>query len=407
MADLTIRERFLKIMNFEPCDRTLAWEFCYWAGAVKRWYKEGLVKKEGIPEKFNHADIVHGPGLYWPAYLGRKGKGLTLSDSPVGTDVDQFFNLDEGIERVPVNHWVDPEFELKVLNEDERNKLIINQWGVKQKITKMMTSPPEDIEWPVKNRKDWLEYKETHFRLNIKNRLPVDFSDMAKRYRNITVPLMIGGYPGGFYGSFRILCGDVGISMLYYDDPKLVHEILDFLTDFWIQIYEEVLKDVKPDFFLFWEDMAYNLGSIISPRVFREFLLPRYKRFTNFLKSHNVNITLIDCDGDTSELIPLWIEGGVTGQYPLEPLVKMDLRKLRRDFPKFQLLGGINKKYFSMGKEQIDEGLEFVPELIEKGGYIPFADHCIVETTSWENMQYYRKQLWKIIDRTPVLGGLK
>jgi len=41
---LNARERFLAIMNFEPVDRPLYWEFCYWAPTVRRWYNEGLEK---------------------------------------------------------------------------------------------------------------------------------------------------------------------------------------------------------------------------------------------------------------------------------------------------------------------------------------------------------------------------
>jgi hypothetical protein len=151
LVDLTTRERFVRIMNFEPCDRTLVWEFCYWAGAMKRWYEEGLPKENGIPDKFHHSDIVHGPGLYYPASQG--GKGGAFAESPQGLDVDNFFDMDEGIERVPINTWLEPEFEVKVLSEDERNKIIVNQWGVTQKVTKMVTSPPDDIDWPIKNRK--------------------------------------------------------------------------------------------------------------------------------------------------------------------------------------------------------------------------------------------------------------
>lgn len=405
MGELTTRERFIRLMNFEPCDRTLSWEFCYWAGALKRWYTEGLPKTEGIPDKFHHSDIIHGPGLYWPASQG--GKGGAFAESPQGRDVNEFFHMDEGIERVPINTWLEPEFEVKVLSEDERNKVIVNQWGVTQKVTKMVTSPPDDIDWPIKNRKDWEDYKERGFHLNIAGRLPKNWLELVELYKKRTVPLMIGGHPCGFYGSFRILCGDVGISMLYYDDPKLIHDILDYLTELWINLFEEVLKSVTPDWCLIWEDMAYNSGSMISPKIFREFMLPRYKKFIGFLKAHGVNVFHVDCDGDTTELIPLWMEGGVTGQYPLEPTGKMDMRKLRHDFPKFQLLGGINKKMLAMSKKEIDQALSFVPELIKQGGYIPYADHCIVEDTSWENMQYYRKQLWKIIENTPVLGGIR
>lgn len=401
---MNTRERFLKIMNFESCDRTLIWEFCYWAGAVKRWYKEGLesTNKEVI-EKSHHADIVHGPSLYWPASQG--GKGGAFAESPQGTDVNSFFDLDEGTERVPISTWIEPDFEVVVLEEDERNQTIINQWGVTQKLPKLVTSPPDDIDWPVKNRRDWEEYKEKGFNTDISKRLPENWDKLVEGYKNRTAPLMIGGHPSGFYGSFRIICGDVNISLLYYDDPKLIHDILNFFTDLWIKCYEEVLGYVTPDWCLVWEDMAYNSGSMISPKIFREFLLPRYKRLTDFLRAHDVNNIHVDSDGDTTELIPLWIEGGVTGQYPLEPVNNnMTMVQLRKNFPDFQFLGGIDKKAVSCGKKEIDKALAYVPEIIKQGGYIPYADHCIVEDTSWEDMQYYRKQLREIIENTPVIG---
>ena len=316
-----------------------------------------------------------------------------------------FFNFDEPLDRINFNTWVEPIFETVVLGEDERNIIIKNHWGVTQKLPKITTSPPDEIDWPVKNRKDWEEYKDRCFQLNVNDRMPENWDELVKKYKNRTAPLMMGGHPIGFYGAFRILCGDVGISLLYHDDPKLVHEMLDFLTDFWIKCYEEILKYVTADWSLMWEDMAYNSGSMISPRTFKEFLLPRYKRYTGFLKAHGINIIHVDSDGDTTELIPLWIEGGVTGQYPLEPVGRMDMPKLRKDFPNFQLLGGINKKAIVASKKEIDEALSFVPALIKQGGYVPYADHLIVENTPWENMKYYRNELLKIINNTPVLSS--
>ena len=48
------RERFLKILNFERCDRTLKWEIGYWGGALEKWYNEGLNEKENINRKFKY-----------------------------------------------------------------------------------------------------------------------------------------------------------------------------------------------------------------------------------------------------------------------------------------------------------------------------------------------------------------
>lgn len=54
MNDINARELFLKIMNFEPCSRTLDWEFGYWGGALNRLYSEGMPKVKGLPMKPNY-----------------------------------------------------------------------------------------------------------------------------------------------------------------------------------------------------------------------------------------------------------------------------------------------------------------------------------------------------------------
>ncbi len=51
----TARDIFHKIMNFEPCERTLNWEFGYWVETVEKWYSKGLPKKKGdaCPDQTN------------------------------------------------------------------------------------------------------------------------------------------------------------------------------------------------------------------------------------------------------------------------------------------------------------------------------------------------------------------
>ena len=36
------------------------------------------------------------------------------------------------------------------------------------------------------------------------------------------------------------------------------------------------------------------------------------------------DLILVDCDGDAEPLIPLWLEGGVTGLWPVERAAGMD-----------------------------------------------------------------------------------
>ena len=55
MGDSSTREIFLKIMNFEPSDRTIKWEFGYWEATLERWHREGL-------PKLGSGDDIIGPG---------------------------------------------------------------------------------------------------------------------------------------------------------------------------------------------------------------------------------------------------------------------------------------------------------------------------------------------------------
>jgi uroporphyrinogen decarboxylase len=128
--------------------------------------------------------------------------------------------------------------------------------------------------------------------------------------------------------------------------------------------------------------------------MFREFMLPAYRRMTGFYRDHGIRTILVDSDGDVTGLIPLLIEGGVTGLHPFEVTGECDIVDVRRAFPRFQILGGIDKKKVAAGKAAIDEELERkVPFVFKGGGFVPFIDHSVPPDISWENFRYYRRRL--------------
>jgi uroporphyrinogen decarboxylase len=76
----------------------------------------------------------------------------------------------------------------------------------------------------------------------------------------------------------------------------------------------------------------------------------------------------------------------------------MDIVKVRKQFPKLQMLGGISKSEIQKGKQRIDEILEPVAAVLKTGGYVPFGDHFIPPDVNFENFSYYRTQLNRLID---------
>ena len=139
-----------------------------------------------------------------------------------------------------------------------------------------------------------------------------------------------------------------------------------------------------------WEDMCYRNGPLISPSMFREFMLPRYCRITGLAQSRGVDLSFVDSDGDVEELIPLWLESGISGVYPMEVAAGMDVVRLRREYGKDLLMtGGIDKRVLARDRKAIDEELEAKIPLAEQGGYIPHIDHAIPHDVPYRNFAYY------------------
>ncbi|MGB2827001.1 MAG: hypothetical protein WBC50_02205, partial [Dehalococcoidales bacterium] len=102
---MNTRERFLAIMNFEEPDRHLVWEFGYWGGTVRRWYKEGLPQVHGL-----RADIDGGIGLF------NEAAGVPLNRD-TSLDIHDYFKMDPYLVRVPLATGAWPPYEAKVIED--------------------------------------------------------------------------------------------------------------------------------------------------------------------------------------------------------------------------------------------------------------------------------------------------
>jgi uroporphyrinogen decarboxylase len=379
---MNTRERFNAVMNFEPIDRTLLWEFGYWGGAIRRWYAEGLPRRIGMPDTVGHAEGVSGG-------LSGQTPGRWLD-----RDVEAAMGFDPPIIRIPINNYLQPAYEPEILEDHGDWQLWRDERGVVKRDRKDRASLPDFVSWPVTDMADWEKLKAERLRPTLEGRLPDDWPALVVQYKKRDVPLAIGGTVG-FYGTPRYLLGDERILTMYYDDPELMHDMVDYLADFWISIYDAVLKQTGgADLALIWEDMSYKTGPLISPAMFREFLLPGYLKLTALFRSYGIKTILVDTDGNCWKLIPLMVEGGVTGLYPFEVNAGMNVVEVREAFPKLHMVGGIDKVAVAAGKETTDRELETkVPYMLKRGGYIPTIDHHVSADIAWTDFKYYRERV--------------
>jgi len=379
------RERFLRYMHFEKTDRApfYEWFFC-WGETLLRWYEEGLPKK---------------PRMY-DIFLEDCGFTLNWSINPTFMyfpDLIEYFGFD-GRASIPIDFSPIPRFVKRVLEETEEYTIEIDEAGVKRKNPKVATSIPQFLEFPVKDKEDFEKIK-TRYNPHDIRRYPKNWSEeLVEYYNNLEVPL--GVTMAGFFGIARNLMGLERLLISFYKNPSLVKEIMDFWADFLIETLTKAVEEVKIDYATLWEDMAYNRGPLISPRLFREFMLPNYQKVTKFLRKHGIDIIMVDSDGDITSLVPLFLEGGVNCLFPLEAKAGVDAVALRKKYGKrLLLIGNIDKTALAQGKEAIEREVNYkVPYLVKEGGYIPSVDHLVPPDVSFQNYTYYinflKKYLW-------------
>ena len=316
---------------------------------------------------------------------------------PEDVDFADYFGLDRR-EFIPVSMGPVPAFEYEVLEEDDRYLIYRESaTGTVRKALKEGTvggtrpSMDQFLSWAVETPGDFETIKE-RYDASSPERQPADLSDKISEWKDRDCPLCLHGNGCfGFYSNARRWMGTENLSMAFYDHPTMVHAMMDFLVDFFIEANRPTLEMITPDYFNFFEDFAYKTGPLLSPAQFKEFLLPRYKRVIEFLRKYGVEHIWLDSDGNTEVLIPQLLEAGVTCHWPCEIAADMDPVKLRKQYGRdLALSGGIDKRELAKDRKAIeDELLGKLPILLESGGYIPTVDHVVPPDVPKDNFLYY------------------
>ena len=357
----------------------------YWAGTLERWYQEGLPRHPNAPTGLASGAAVKGEGFPW------------RRSEPKDCSVGAYFAFDKGIEKIDGEWGVWPPFPPRVLHEDDETITRYDPDGTVVIVRRDSASLPHPVAWPVKDRQSWEQLKQERLRIDLSGRLPAAWPEHLAAYRNRDWPLVIGGPPLGVFSSLRSLIGFENVMYLFFDDPQLVHDVLRHLAELWLGLFEEVLSQTDVDYAYIWEDMSFKGGSMVSPRIFREFLMPVYQRITAFFRARGLDIVLVDTDGNVWGLIPLLLEAGVTGTYPFEVRAGMDVAEVRARYARLQMLGGIDKTALVEGPAAIDKELARIAPVIRSGGYVPGLDHYVPPDVPWAHFEYYRRRLSEIL----------
>ncbi|MBI5689550.1 MAG: hypothetical protein HZC55_05585 [Verrucomicrobia bacterium] len=367
---MTPRERFHACMNYGPVDRVPNHEVGTWVQTKLRWREEGLATDD----------------LHWDWFVGEPHWGL------------------DPREYIDVRFDMVPPFEEKVLAREGETEVIQRANGVVSRALVtgaaegMRASMDEYLRFPVATVEDFRELKK-RYRPATPSRYPPYWEQVLRpgwERREHVLVLGRNCSTLGFYWRAREWMGTENLSYAWYDQPELMHEMMEFVADFTIETARPVLAaGVRPDYVFLNEDMSMKNGPLLSPDTFRTFILPHLRRLVAFFKSAGVSWFVVDTDGNCELLLPLLLDAGVDAVWPLERASDMDPLAVRRKFGRaLRLWGVVDKRELARDPAAIDAHLRTLRPLVEEGGFIPTVDHLVPPDVSRANFEHYvaRKQ---------------
>ncbi len=243
---------------------------------------------------------------------------------------------------------------------------------------------PEYRVYPVRDRAGWEFHKARTAPRQFMS--PEEREANCKRFDHRTRPLVIGA--GGTYGVIRSMMGVEAASMALYDDPELIHDMIDTWRERNRRYVFPLIERLRPEVVACWEDIGYKTSMLISPGHFREFCAPLYREIADCARACGVPVLTVDSDGCAMQLVPLLVECGFNSLYPFEVHGNNDLFALRKQFPDLVMFGGLEKEVVNEGNEHRigHEIRSKVPPLLATGRYFPNGDHGIQPPVTFQNL---------------------
>lgn len=365
-ADLAIRktpsvgrEEYLAHMTFQANDRPLFTEiFGPLLGLKEEWDAQGATPEELDFSAFTYRCEARG---HLPVNTGRKG-----------------------------GH---PE---QLIEETEDHKIWKDGLGRTMKLPKATATLALPLDYPVKTMDDWLKIKPWYE--FSEDRLGADWQAAARKIREQDKVLCVG-IPGGF-DEPRQLLGEEGLCIAYYEQPELIHDILQTIGDTAFNVLDAVSSAVQIDMLYVHEDMAGKSGPLAGPSQIKEFIAPYYRRIWDLLRERGARLFDQDSDGDMNPVIDAFLDAGVNCMHPMEPASNMDIVTIRETYgTRLAFYGGIDKHVIRRSKQEIVDELEYkIPPMVRTGGCVLALDHRIPNGTPLENYRFYLKKAWEIIN---------
>lgn len=182
------------------------------------------------------------------------------------------------------------------------------------------------------------------------------------------------GWPGP-YQVFTLLYDVEEFYVNMYEEPELLKAMLDRYCKSSYEIYERMFEaaNYKVDILRCCDDYGTQISTLFSTSMWKEFFAENTKMFAEQAHRHNAYYMQHSC-GAVRSIIPHMIECGIDILDPIQKVVGMDVKELKKEYgSQISFQGGIDTQHIlpeGTPDEVYAETTRIIKAMYHDGGYI-------------------------------------
>lgn len=199
---------------------------------------------------------------------------------------------------------------------------------------------------------------------------------------------------GGMWSPFFHLVGDFfGMENYFckmYTNPGVVEAVTNHIVDFYIEANKRCFDQLgdKIDVFFLGNDFGSQRNLLVSPEMFKRFVLPGFKKLIDVAKSYDLKVMLHSC-GAVSEAIPFLIDAGIDALHPLQAKAEgMEAENLAQYKKDIIFVGGIDTQdLLPFGQPQeIKDEVRRIKDILGEGLVVSPSHEALLPDVPIENV---------------------
>jgi len=175
-----------------------------------------------------------------------------------------------------------------------------------------------------------------------------DFTQVYKKIEQFPDKMVFTGMWACFFHLVADYFGMENYFIKMYEAPEIVEAVTEHVVDFFVQANDKFFAGLgdRADVMFFGNDFGTQLDLLISPEMFRKFVLPGFKKIIAVGKKYNKKILLHSC-GSIYRIIPDLIDAGVDAIHPIQAKAAgMSADELKQYKNDLAFVGGIDAQSF-------------------------------------------------------------